>query len=147
MAQESSAKELSNLLREVYLRFHRRVRVEAYRPSRESLAILQHLERSGPLTISEAARHFDRSQSAVSEIVSRLERRNLIERIPDERDRRRTLVWLTAVGRTTLEENQQVYSTRLLDDALSQLTREQQQGLTAGLLDLLATRKHEKGWD
>ena len=78
MDTASFAREFTELYRAVYVRFHRRDRVEAYRLSPESLAILRHLDASGPLTVKEAMRHFERSQSATSELISRLEKRGIL---------------------------------------------------------------------
>ena len=147
MTEDKSAKCLSDLMREVYLRFHRRVRPSEYRPSRESLAVLDHLDRSGPLTVMEAARHFERSQSAMSEILDRLESRGLLERIEDERDRRRKLVWLTSHGLVVMERAFAVYSQRLLEEAITQMNSEETEALFAGLRGLLATPLSAKGWD
>src|SRR4051794_16574804 len=81
----------------VYLRFHRRDDRRSDL-SAASRAVLQHLAQSGPLTVSEMARHLDRAQSVVSELVDGLERRGWLERVRDGRDRRRTLVWLSDAG-------------------------------------------------
>lgn len=135
------------LYRDVYSRFHRRVRPDTYRPSAESLAVLRHLTRSGPLTVSEAAGHFERSQSATSEILARLERRGLIERFADERDRRRTLIWLTKQGLESLRLNDSVLSPRLVEHAFRQMHADDRDKLFAGLQALLATAACRDGWD
>src|SRR6266545_526020 len=91
------AREVSALWPAIYLPLHTRTepRARRYRPTPESLGVLTHLAASGPLTVTEAARHMRRAQSVMSDIVTRLERRGLLERMRDERDRRRVLVWLT----------------------------------------------------
>jgi len=63
------------LFAEIYGYFHRRRDPRDYQPSGESLAVLYHLAASGPLTIAEGCRHFNRSQAAISERVERLMRR------------------------------------------------------------------------
>lgn len=83
------AHKLTRLFGRIYLHLHPRRGPGEYRPSGESLAILRHLAVSGPLSISEAAAHFDRSQAATSELVERLIRRGLVARQPAPRDRRR----------------------------------------------------------
>lgn len=88
---------------------------------------------SGPLTIMEAAQHLNRSQSATSEQIERLIKRKLLVRIPDERDRRRHLVWLTPNGRSMLEEERHVLSLPLIENALLHMTAEQQTQLIEGL--------------
>ena len=63
------ALRFTELYRSIYDRFHRRDRADCYRLTPESRGILVHLDRSGPLTVMEAAKHFDRSQSAMSELL------------------------------------------------------------------------------
>ena len=62
-------------------------------PSSESIAIMHHLILSRPLTVTEAANHFDRGQSAMSEIIDRIQPNGYVDRVKDSRDKRRTLVW------------------------------------------------------
>ena len=72
---ENEIREFAELFPEVYARFARRWEPEEYRPSHEANAILQHLAGSGPLTVMEAAAHFDGSQAATSELLNRLQAR------------------------------------------------------------------------
>jgi DNA-binding MarR family transcriptional regulator len=81
--------------------------------------VLEHLALAGPLTIGEAAAHLHRAQSVVSEIVSHLERQDMLERESDPADRRRTLIWLTTTGRDTLRRQREV-PPRSLAGSLSQ---------------------------
>jgi len=106
--------------RRLYLTFHRRdgVRRDVSPASR---AVLTHLAHSGPLSIGDAAAHFGRSQSAVSELVTQLENNGLVERRPDETDRRRTLVWLTDDGRAELRRDESVLGHELLERAIERL--------------------------
>jgi len=131
----------------IYDRFHKRVKPSAYRPSPETLALLQHLARTGPLTVTEAAHHFSRSQAAMSELFARAESRGLLARVPDQRDKRRTLVWLSDDGRRVLLESCQVLSVRLLAAAFEQLPATERQCLVSGLTTLLTTKPAEEGWD
>jgi hypothetical protein len=59
------------LFPEIYLRFHVRRSKRGRRLDTTATAVLTHLDSAGPLTIGEAARHLKRSQSVISEIVSR----------------------------------------------------------------------------
>jgi DNA-binding MarR family transcriptional regulator len=131
----------------VYQRYYRRVRPGSYRPGRESLAVLRHLHRAGPLTVGEAAGHFSRSQAATSEIVTRLESHGLIARVTDGRDRRRTLVWLTERGIEMLEESHRVLSLSKLVHAFEQLPPAEREGVVEALGQLLATDTDHGGWD
>ncbi|HEY5357476.1 MAG TPA: helix-turn-helix domain-containing protein [Streptosporangiaceae bacterium] len=85
------AARFAELFRAVYLTFHRRdgPRSELAGASR---ALLEHLALAGPLTVGEAAARLRRAQSVISEMVSHLERRGLLERERDPADRRRTPV-------------------------------------------------------
>ena len=107
------AEELGRLFPAVYLRLHARLPKRGHRPPADAMAVLQHLAISGPLTVGEAARHFDRAQSVASELIDRLTREGLVARIRDERDRRRVLVWLTQAGQDRLERDREVLSAEL----------------------------------
>ncbi|HMT90601.1 MAG TPA: MarR family transcriptional regulator [Dermatophilaceae bacterium] len=117
---QEAADRLGELFPTAYLALHRRdgKRSELTGAPR---AVLQHLARSGPLTIGEAANHLARAQSVVSDIVTQLEGHGLLERLRDPADRRRTLVWLTDAGRRRLAEDQQVLDRRLVAEAMSRL--------------------------
>ena len=106
-------------------------------PSPETMALLEHLSRSGPLTVMEAARHFSRSQSAMSEILARAERRGLVEKYPDERDRRRHLAWLTPDGIDTLNRLTKVLSEERLERALETLDEGDRTRLIGALREFL----------
>lgn len=131
----------------VHERFYRRVRPSVYRPSLESLAVLRHLASVGPLTIGEAADHFSRSQAATSEIVTRLEQRGLVERVPDHRDRRRTLVWLAPEGVQTVQRAANALSERTIAEALAQIDDEERARLLHGMQALLDTKPSDQGWE
>jgi len=89
--ENPDAARFNALFASLYHRFHRRVRADAYVPSPEALGVLRHLSRNPPLTVTAAARHFDRSQAPMSEIPGRLEERGLLARRSDSRHRRRAL--------------------------------------------------------
>lgn len=134
----SAEREFCDLFHEVFLRFHRRRGADEVELSPESAAILEHLERAGPLTVTEAARHFSRSQSSVSEIVSRLERRGWIERFADERDRRRHLVWLTPAGIDRLREARRILDETLVARALRRIGETNTEVLVSALRTLVS---------
>jgi len=107
---EATAAAVAELFPDIYLRLHRLRPKGSLRPDGQMLAVLGHLALSGPLTVGEAARHVDRAQSVMSELVDRLVRRGLAARVPDGRDRRRVLVWLTPAGEESLREEREVLS-------------------------------------
>jgi len=139
MDAESAAAQFAALFPRVYRRFHRRVAHTEYQLTSESLAIVQHLADSGPLTVTEAARHMDRSQAAMSELMARLVARGLLARMPDQRDRRRTLVWLTQAGRDALKTATDVLSPKLLSRALEAMSPIERQRLIEAVGNLLET--------
>ena len=140
----TATEELIHAFGQMYLLFYRRRDPRAHRPSAESLAVLEHLAGTGPLTVTEAARHFDRSQSAMSEILERMIQRGVLDRIADERDRRRHLIWLTEKGRDLLAEERQVLSAELVERALGEMTERERESLDAGLRALLAAAERAR---
>ena len=134
MKPHVAAAAYAALFPELYLRFHRRHR-RGPRPTAQSMAVLNHLALAGPLTITELARHLERAQSVVTEIVDQLARKDWLERMPDARDRRRHLVWLTEAGIALLDEERQVLSLERLTHAMSKLSVRDREAL------LSATRK------
>ena len=139
MDAKVAAERFAAMFPQVYRRFHRRVPHMEYQLTSESLAIVQHLADSGPLTVTEAARHMDRSQAAMGELIARLVDRSLLARMPDERDRRRTLIWLTEAGRQTLETARSVLSAMLLARALKQMSSADRRRLIETVRRLLDT--------
>lgn len=137
MSSQEDARRFGALFPRVFRRFRRRSPLGAYRPSPESLSVLQHLARTGPMTVREASAHFQRSQAATSEILARLERRGLLERMADERDRRRTLVYLTPKGEDVLEAESRVLSPRELGRAFGKLPGAVREGLIRGMEELV----------
>ena len=100
---------------------------------------MNHLMKTGPLTITEAARHFSRSQSATSELIGRLEAQGYVTRINDKRDKRRTLVWLSRNGRQVFERVQNVLDAALLNTSMSALDTQEREALLTGMRALLAS--------
>lgn len=147
MDSDKAAQAFNERFMEVYQRFYRRLKPTSYRPGPEALAVLRHLHQAGPLSVSEAARHFSRSQASMSELVARLEKRGLLSRVADGRDRRRKLVWLTDNGLTAYEESVQVLSVGKLDHALRQMTTIERQALLSAMERLLTTDPLPEGWD
>lgn len=135
---DTLAAEIARLYPAVYEHLHARWSLDEKRPSAESLAVLQHLWQAGPLTVGEAARHFERAPSAVSELVDRIEASGWLARSPDGRDRRRTLLWLTDSGRAVLERSREVLARGALAAALARMTPEAREQLAAGLRALVA---------
>jgi DNA-binding MarR family transcriptional regulator len=132
----AAAQRFAALFPEIYLRFHRRDEKRS-ELSGASRAVLTHLAMTGPLTVGEAAGHLQRAQSVVSEIVTQLAAKGLLERWRDPRDRRRTLVWLTPSGLEFLERDRDVLSVELLTAAFAELTEAEREALSIGVSALL----------
>ena len=129
MIQNDSATEFMALYSDIYRRLHASWDKHEYYPSSEALAVMSHLLLSGPLTITEAAQHFNRAQSAMSELIDRLQANDYVTRIKDSRDRRRTLIWLTDKGRLLYQRTQEVLNRELLQQSLELLAEPQRQQL------------------
>lgn len=106
-------------------------------PSAESIAVMNHLILSGPLTVTEAALHFNRAQSAMSELFDRLQLNGYVERMKDSRDKRKTLVWLTDLGRETYARTQEVLDRELLHESLQMLPLAQRSNLLETMQQLI----------
>lgn len=129
---EAFARAFEAAFQQAYLRFHRRDGKRS-QMSGASRAVLLHLAHTGPLTVGEAAKHLDRAQSVVSDIVTQLEAKDLLAREPDPDDRRRTLVWLTPAGFDALDRERQVLSTELVARAAATLSAEDRAALVGTL--------------
>jgi DNA-binding MarR family transcriptional regulator len=148
MDVESAAAEFAELFGKAYRRFYRRIPVGQHRLTGASTAVLWHLIDAGPLTVAEAAVHLGRSQSAMSEMIDRLEGRGLVARVTDQRDRRRTLVWLTDVGQAALDDAQKVLSERRLSEAFAAFDGPEREELIEALRRFIdATPHHDESED
>ena len=131
------ALRFTELYSQVYLRLHRRRSRGEARLTSQQWSVLQHLSLTGPLTISECTRHLGRAQSVVSAIVDGLERRDLLARMRDARDRRRVLVWLTAHAEEVLARERQVLDVARLTEIAGRLRAADRQALLTGMLALV----------
>lgn len=65
------------------------------------LGVLDH-QSGGEAALKELERHFRVAQSTAAGVAARLEKKGLVESVPDENDRRVKRVRITATGRETL---------------------------------------------
>ncbi len=93
------------------------------------MVLLSHLAEAGPSTLGELSRHIDRAPSTLSAKVTGLERAGLVTRHRDDTDRRRSLIWLTPLGRATYVESLRVLDHDLLRRAADRLTVDQRSSL------------------
>jgi DNA-binding MarR family transcriptional regulator len=107
MAEERPADEAAHTLRMSVMRLHRRLRRE--RPdnglSLTNLAALGRVVRDGPITASTLADGERIQPQSATRVVAALADRGLIERLPDDADRRRILLRASADGRSLIDED------------------------------------------
>ena len=141
------AEEVGRLYPAVYRRFHvSHQMVPGMDVTPRMLGVLQHLAAAGPLTLGELARHLALGKAATTELVDRLVGRELVARMPDERDRRRIFIWLTDAGRARVVMHPQVLADELLAQALAEMTATDRAALITGMRALLTaadTMSHE----
>ncbi|MCM8745047.1 MarR family transcriptional regulator [Thermomicrobium sp. CFH 73360] len=96
-------------MREVIAYLHRRSppRLGEFDLSMAQLKVLFALSCSGPLTVSEVAERLSITSPTASHLIDRLVHLGLVRRREDERDRRRTVVELTASGEDFLRQLRQ----------------------------------------
>ena len=143
MKHTELAQEIALLYPAIYQRLHARWQKHEQRPTPETVAVLTHLELSGPLTVTEAARHFKRAQSAMSELIDRLQAHGFVDRIRDARDRRRILVWITEAGLDSLRRSRQVLDVDRLACCIEHMSARDRQCLVEGLRALVTAAAAE----
>ena len=116
------AARFETMFRETYLRAVRRVSDKRERLTPETIALLDHLAMSGPLTPGELAKHLNRAPSTLTEMLDHLFAQNLLERDRDPNDGRKSLIWLSDLGQTALAEARQVLDTTIVSRAAAALT-------------------------
>lgn len=87
-------------------------------------------------TIGDIARSIKNSQNTVSEKVTRLENKGLVERVKDNKDRRISRVVLTEQGRKLINKLSSEASSEFLFDSISGLNDDTIDNLLNGLKDL-----------
>jgi DNA-binding MarR family transcriptional regulator len=112
---------------------HVRARSSASHLSARDSAILVHLDRTTPLTLSELASHMDLSRSTLSEAVSKLETYGYVAKAPrDARDRRHIGIVLTKKGVDAVRQAS-VLEARRLRAVISRLSAAQLTVVIRGL--------------
>ena len=142
MTTEDFADRFERTYRRIYSFGVRRIPDKRHRLSPETIAILQHLAISGPVSMGELGRHLSRAPSTVSEMTRHLAGENLLEQDRDVHDRRKTLVWLTRKGQDALETSQKVLDPRAIEQAAGRMNAQQRSDLLA-LLEVFANRLQE----
>ena len=134
-----AADEIGRLYPAVYRRFHvSRRPIGGSDLTPRMLGVLHHLSASGPLTLGELATHLGLSKATTTELVTRVEERKLVDRMRDERDRRRVYVWLTDMGRQRAAAHSRVLADDELLAAVDRMAPTDRESLITGLRALLA---------
>ena len=104
------------------------------------LAVLSRLHRDGPASASQLANSERVTTQAVGAAIGALHQRGLIQRTPDPRDRRKTIVSLTDPGLSALTVREQTVLDRMVQAVASGCTPAERRQLAAAapLLERLA---------
>jgi DNA-binding MarR family transcriptional regulator len=87
---------------------------------------------NGPLTAGDLASRINLSQGTVTDVMSRLEKRGLVERVRDQSDRRRVIVSLTEAGTAIVQGSLPLARTHFAE-RLAQLPEWEQSQLLSAL--------------
>ena len=101
------------------------------------LFVLQSLQRSGRLSLTEIAERTVTHQSSVSVVVSRLVARSLVARVRSSEDARRLELSITDTGRALLRRAPRVAQDRMID-GLRKMSARERRTLAASLHGLVA---------
>ncbi|MFT3886643.1 MAG: MarR family transcriptional regulator [Arachnia sp.] len=119
---------------EVIARLVRWLRTTTATPeiSASAASSLARLNNEGPLGVTQLARSEGVSQPAMSQLVERLHRSGLVDRVVPEADRRAVLVVITDEGRAVLDERHARRAERLAE-LFGLLDRDDQRAILAAL--------------
>lgn len=133
---------IAHTLRLSVMRLHRRLRRE--RPdtglSLTKLSVLGRLDREGPTTAGAIAEAERIQPQSMTRVVAELQRRGLVERLPDPTDRRRVLLRISRDGERLIADDRRRRDEWLAVAMANTLTAAEQDLLRAAatLLDQLA---------
>jgi len=71
--------------------------------------VLETLDRSGKITISDLSRHFDVTRATTSVLVAKMHKAGLVEYIENRADKRSTYISLTEAGQNRLKVARQAF--------------------------------------
>lgn len=105
--------------------------------------LLIHLKSNGKLpTVGQLAEKANKAQNTISERISRLEEKGLVERIKDENDRRISRVRLTEKGQNMIDSIRYQARNEFIFNALIKMESNTVEGLIRGLKELLEHLDH-----
>ncbi|AEK37309.1 MarR DNA-binding transcription regulator [Corynebacterium variabile DSM 44702] len=138
MADMDLARDLEQALGQFLLRRNRAALYDAALDDapdgvdRRTYSVLSGLARLGPQTSAQLAEEVGIDRSGASRYADRLEKVGLLERSPDPRDRRATLLSLTPAGKETAAQVHENLA-RHLDSLIADLPEDRAQALIDGL--------------
>ncbi|MGZ9585797.1 MarR family winged helix-turn-helix transcriptional regulator [Paenibacillus marinisediminis] len=103
------------------------------------LRLLSVVSESGKIRMNELAAKLGIKARTVTDFVDALERENLLVRIPDPTDRRATLIQLTELAETNLNQVL-TYQAEIADKLLGNLSQDQRKQFLDLLLQLIANK-------
>ena len=92
---------IRRVIRAVYL--HSKKLNQSYSLTGPQALVLKEIVARKPISPSELAKRVSLSQATITDIVKRLEKRRLVTRVRDVRDRRKILLEITEDGKTLIE--------------------------------------------
>jgi DNA-binding MarR family transcriptional regulator len=127
--QSDDITEVAGSIRRSVARLVRRLRLERADEalSLSKLSILGILYRKGPVTATDLATREHIQPQSLTRLLSFLEERGFVSRQPDETDRRRLLITITAEGKKALSADvrrKEAWLARAIEQALSPDERE-----------------------
>jgi DNA-binding MarR family transcriptional regulator len=129
-AADLDVTELTSVLEEFIRMFIRLPSVQ--RLSFTTLSVLHTLAGRGPERLTELTASEQVTQSAITQIVTKLERDGLVHRRPDPTDRRAVLVHITPAG-AAIVDGRRADRVAHLEDLTSRLTRAERDTIAAAL--------------
>lgn len=122
----------------VYRRYHRSGNtVPGTEVTQRMVGVLRYLANQGPMTLGEIAVDLGLGKATVTELIDRIEAKDLVARIRDDRDRRRIFIGLTEAGHRTVVGLGEVLEDSSLRKAMARMVPEDRNHLISGLEALL----------
>jgi DNA-binding MarR family transcriptional regulator len=141
---DDQACQFMRLFSATFSLLHRRGAAGEFSLTPEGRSLLLHLAWAGPLSVGELATHTDRAQSVISESLAALESHDLVARVRDPRDRRKTLVWLTDRARRWLSQEQEPLDRSRVDAALLAMDPDARRRLLDSYEDFISCAQRQR---
>lgn len=117
---------------------------QKYNLTLEQFHLLLHLSmKSTPPTVNEIANSFNNAQNTMSEKLSRLQEKNLIEKVKDPKDKRISRISLSIQGKKLIDTICYEAENCFVKDAIAKMEEQKLQTLILCLEDLIKNLKEE----